>query len=463
MRTALGPGWELSLRDGRARILRRRDGVAVAALSAGDAAALMLMDGRRDLKEIALILETAGQARAERTLAGLVARLEPLLVDGRPRSPHEGVDDLDAIRTPSPEDGFRFLPGPRTLQWWVTRYCPRSCTYCYAHPLRGSAAPDATIQRARLAEIFAEAAELGARTLMVTGGEPLLRSDLPEVLGDAVAAGLEPALTTKHPISPALAARFAAAGVTGLSLSLDSLDPDHNRRLVGDRRHADGVRRSTANLRAAGIAFGIQAVATRETEGDLDDLAAFTAEVGAQVLLVSAFVPPPPLPAGPPASAPAGAPTPPYRPRLAETVQRLAERFAPLRVELFEPTSPDDPGRAYCDIGITRLFFLPDGRVHRCYRLLFDETLVGADLTTASVAEAWHDAGFSSLLSPPRRAYAGSECGSCRRFEACHRDGRCIYRAVLDHGTHAARDRDCGGPFVAAGTEEIYQERSGGT
>ncbi len=155
------------------------------------------------------------------------------------------------------------------------------------------------------------------------------------------------------------------------------------------------------------------------------------------------------LPVPPPAGRAADLPSVPGHRRLAERVRRLAELFAPMRVELFEPTSPDDCDRAYCDIGISRLFFLPDGRVHRCYRLLSDEALAGPDLESTSLAEAWHDRRFSELISPPRSAYSDSECGRCRRFGDCHRNGRCIYRSLLDHGAYAARDRDCGGPFPA--------------
>jgi radical SAM protein with 4Fe4S-binding SPASM domain len=443
MKPALGPQWKVSLGDGRARVIRKTDGIPVAALSAGDAAVLGLMNGKRDLTILAQILVQAGGAKAADALDHLVTRLGPLLVDSLDRELLFDHQDLETVVFPDPDEGFRTLPGPRTLQWLVTRYCPRKCRYCYAAPLHGSTAPDATLARDRLRELFAEAVELGAHTLMVTGGEPLLRPDLPEVLGDAIAAGIAPTLTTKYPITRPLAERLANAGLRGIGLSLDSLDPDQNQRLIGQRDYADCVRRSIANLRKAGIAYGIQAVATRSTLSGLAALSRFCAGGGAQVLLVSAF-----QTTGLNARQSGGdALLPVDRQQLTERIDSLAAQFSPLRIELFEPYRASEADHAHCEIGISKLFFLPDGRIHRCYRLASDQSFAGPDLSTASLASCWYDAGFAAALSPPRSAYAGTQCHGCEQFDDCRRKGRCVFRALLNHGVHAAKDRDCNGPF----------------
>jgi hypothetical protein len=133
------------------------------------------------------------------------ARFLPLLAPGRGIAAPTEFQDLATVVTPDPKKRLRELPGPKVLHWWVTRYCPRKCVYCYAEPLHGGSADDAAIARSELARIFAEAATLGAEHLVIAGAEPLLRSDLPEVMGDAIKHGLTPFLTTKHPISQQLA------------------------------------------------------------------------------------------------------------------------------------------------------------------------------------------------------------------------------------------------------------------
>jgi MoaA/NifB/PqqE/SkfB family radical SAM enzyme len=99
---------------------------------------------------------------------------------------------------------------------------------------------------------------------------------------------------------------------------------------------------------------------------------------------------------------------------------------------------------------MTKMFFLPDGVVHRCYKLTDDGELKGKDLRKHSVAAAWHDPDFGQKISPPRTLYAASNCGNCGHFDNCHDEGRCIYQATFTNGNYFAPDRDCDGPFPAA-------------
>jgi MoaA/NifB/PqqE/SkfB family radical SAM enzyme len=97
---------------------------------------------------------------------------------------------------------------------------------------------------------------------------------------------------------------------------------------------------------------------------------------------------------------------------------------------------------------MTKLFFLPDGVVHRCYKLVDDLTLCGKDLKRTSLAEAWHDPGFASVISPPLPRYKESTCGTCGRFGDCHSEGRCVYESSIANGTYFGKDRSCEGPFT---------------
>jgi hypothetical protein len=56
--------------------------------------------------------------------------------------------------------------------------------------------------------------------------------------------------------------------------------------------------------------------------------------------------------------------------------------------EAKDKTRPDAYDELHCDIGGTKLFFTPSGRVHRCYKLTEDETLFGLDLSVHSIAVA---------------------------------------------------------------------------
>lgn len=132
----------------------------------------------------------------------------------------------------------------------LTDRCNLRCTYCM--PPEGlDWMPDEQLltneELVRLVRIGVE--RLGIRTVRLTGGEPLLRQDLTEII--AAIAELSPrptiALTTNGIGLATRAARLRAAGLDRINVSLDTLDPDRFRRLTRRKRHADVL----AGIRAA--------------------------------------------------------------------------------------------------------------------------------------------------------------------------------------------------------------------
>lgn len=443
MKPALASAWELQIRNGKAYVHRRHDDQPVAALNPAEAILFGLIDGSRSWAALRDILVQAVGPRGLRLVSSVETRLRPLFVYGQRRTPNYSLDALGSVATPDSAEGLRPLPGPRVLHWWVTRYCPRRCVYCFARPIFGGKSIDAEITRDQLKQVFEEAVSLGTENLLVAGAEPFLREDLPEVMGDALAVGITPLVTTKFPISRALAERLANAGVRHISLSVDTLDKEESFALIGSRDYPVQVCHSVDNLNRAGVRFSIQTVVTRLNPISLRAVAAFAADRGAKLLQVVPFGS---------VSWPIGHLSNEqmileHSNEVDKEVELLSRRFASLKIEKFEELGTGNRSDYQCDIGMTKLFFLPDGVVHRCYKLTHDDRLRGKDLRQVSVAQAWHDPDFANIISPPQENYAGSSCHRCARFASCHADGRCIYRAFVDHGHYEAMDRSCSGPF----------------
>jgi radical SAM protein with 4Fe4S-binding SPASM domain len=437
------PCFELVVQHRRACVERRADRRIVGILGRLDAIVLKLLADGRSVDDVGQLLAGSIDDDARPIVQKVHGRFASLLKPGCGIAAPIALEDLGRVDASPSNGGVRDMPGPKVLQWAVTRFCPRRCVYCYAEPEFGGVASDASLTRAELVRIFREAVELGAEHLLAAGAEPFLRDDLPEVLGDAIACGLTPNITTKHPIGPQLAARLAAARVRHVSLSLDSLSPQTSLMLIGTSSYPDQVRRSAAHLHAAGVEFSIQAVATPFNLSDLEAVVRFAADAGAIVVQVVPFEDV----RRPIAALDNDAMTVPDVPWLADLVEQASARYPHLRCELFDKLGAGARAEFQCDIGATKLFFLPNGIVHRCYKLVDDETLMGKDLREVSVAEAWHDPAFGTKISPPRDLYAGSTCGACSRFDACHADGRCIFQAKMTHQTYYAPDRVCDGPF----------------
>jgi cyclic pyranopterin phosphate synthase len=100
------------------------------------------------------------------------------------------------------------------------------------------------------------AAALGVRKLRVTGGEPLLRPNLADLVGDLSSIeGIEDvALTTNGVLLAKHATELKAAGLSRVTVSLDSLDPEVFARLSGGFGGVEEVLEGIAHARRAGLA-----------------------------------------------------------------------------------------------------------------------------------------------------------------------------------------------------------------
>lgn len=438
-RFSLRPGFKLQLHGQRAYVVRAHDGARLAALTGSEAVFVHLMDGQRSATEL---IALASAALGDTTALGvqqLLHRLAPLLHEGPARRSSLSVHELSCALPPDPLEGIRLLPGPRVLHWHVTQYCPRRCAYCYAEPLHGSAAPDATVALEVMRRVFEEAADLGARQLLLSGAEPLLRADLPDAIEAAIGCGLDILLTTKYPVSAELARRLAHAGLTHLSLSLDTLDAAQNHTLIGSSRYADQTAASMKHLLDAGVRFSVQCVVTPINVNAVEALAVFAEQQGATVMQLVPYKDVR-SPIGQLQNAQLRLPDDAMVDRLCD---KLAGLCSGMRIERFREAV--DTGAFHCDIGQTKMLILPDGVVHRCYKLTSDAALRGRDLKVASVAQAWHDPQFVDTILPHMGLYSEAPCGACGSKPSCDRSGRCIYDAYAHHGRYAAPDRPCHG------------------
>ena len=114
----------------------------------------------------------------------------------------------------------------------VTQRCNLRCVYCHAE---GERTPEAEIPLADIREILRVAASLGIRSVKFTGGEPLVRDDILDIVR-AVPEGLESSMTTNGILLGRYALDLKEAGLTRINVSLDSLDPACYREITGHDR-----------------------------------------------------------------------------------------------------------------------------------------------------------------------------------------------------------------------------------
>jgi len=147
----------------------------------------------------------------------------------------------------------------RDLRVSVIDRCNFRCPYCMPED---QFADDAVFlsknERLRFEEIERIARAfvgLGVRKLRLTGGEPLLRRDLPELVRmlRAIPGVDDLALTTNGVLLPRFAAALREAGLMRLTVSLDTLDPETFRKLSGGRGEVGEVLAGIAAAESAGF------------------------------------------------------------------------------------------------------------------------------------------------------------------------------------------------------------------
>lgn len=175
----------------------------------------------------------------------------------------------------------------------VTERCNFRCVYCM--PAGGvELAPRAELLSfEEIARVVSVGADLGLAKIRLTGGEPTVRRDLPELVAklSATRGVREIAMTTNAARLFELAQPLKKAGLNRINISLDTLRPDRSRELTR-RDHLPVVLRGVDAALAAGFApLKFNAVVLRGINDDeLCDLVSFAHERNAQMRFIE-FMP----------------------------------------------------------------------------------------------------------------------------------------------------------------------------
>lgn len=164
----------------------------------------------------------------------------------------------------------------RKLRLSLTDRCNLRCAYCMPeHPQWLPRSELLTLEElAELARLFVE--RLGITHVRLTGGEPTLRRDLPQLVAALQrlrASGLQRlSMTTNATRLTELAAPLRAAGLDDLNISIDARDPVRFEQLT--RGPLQPVLDGIAAARHAGLPFKLNAVVIRDyNDGEIESLA----------------------------------------------------------------------------------------------------------------------------------------------------------------------------------------------
>lgn len=156
--------------------------------------------------------------------------------------------------------------------WNVGRRCNLRCVHCYSHSK--DQAYGGELDTAAGLRLIDDLGAFGAPVMLFSGGEPLMRPDLFELIGRAVSRKMRAVVSTNGTlITPDIAARLKDAGLSYVGISLDGLEPmnDRFRGMPGAFQNAlAGVRNCLAKGVKVGLRFTMTRMNYRDVAGILD-------------------------------------------------------------------------------------------------------------------------------------------------------------------------------------------------
>jgi pyrroloquinoline quinone biosynthesis protein E len=328
------------------------------------------------------------------------------------------------------------IPPPLGLLAELTHRCPLQCPYC-SNPLDLVRA-ERELSAKDWAALFDQAAALGVLHVHLSGGEPMARADIVEIVGHAARAGLYTNLITSGvTLDRDKTARLQDAGLDHVQISVQGAAADGADRVAGMQGAAAKKRAAMAHVKAAGLALTLNAPLHRgncDQAGALIDLAL---DAGAERIELAhiqyygwglanraSLLP---------ALSQIGAVT-----AVVEAARpRLAGRLV---IDYVVPDYYAERPKA-CMGGWGRqvMVVTPDGRALPCHAADGLPGLVFENVRTRSLAEIWRE-------GPAFAAYRGTgwmpdPCASCDRREIDW--GGCRCQAFALTGDAAATDPAC--------------------
>ncbi|MFB6092547.1 MAG: TIGR04347 family pseudo-SAM/SPASM protein [Haloquadratum sp.] len=162
--------------------------------------------------------------------------------------------------------------------WNVTRRCNLYCQHCYAGADLDAAPGELTTAEGK--QLLDELADYGVPVVLFSGGEPLVRDDLEELVAYASDVGIRPVLSTNGTLAtPERAAALRDAGLKYAGVSVDGM-PERNDAFRGEEGAFDAAVRGIENFLDAGMKTGLRYTITEKNAPDMESVVDLLSEVG---------------------------------------------------------------------------------------------------------------------------------------------------------------------------------------
>ncbi len=321
------------------------------------------------------------------------------------------------------------------ISWNTTNACNMYCDHCY-RDAGCKAEEELSTEEAKT--LLNQIAKAGFKIMIFSGGEPLMRPDIIELVEHAVSVGLRPVFGTNGTlITEEMAHRLKKAGTMGMGISLDSLDKEKHNQFRKFPNAWEGAVQGMRNCKKAGLAFQIHTTVMDWNQHELEAITDFAVAEGAVAHHIFFLVP---------TGRGANIEEESLRAKAYEDViERIMKKQQEVPIEL-KPTCAPQFMRIAAQMGMKMRFgrgclagtsyciISPRGQVQPCAYL----NIPLGDVRETPFDEIWKN---NEVLNRLRTLDYKGGCGTCEYKRAC---GGCRARAAYYHdGDYMAEEPWC--------------------
>lgn len=175
--------------------------------------------------------------------------------------------------------GERFVP--LVMSWNVTRKCNLKCSHCYINAAKEELRDELTTAEGK--NLMDQISEVSRPLLVLSGGEPLLRPDIYELIRYGAGKGFKMGLGSNGSLLNYTAAKkLAEAGVKTVSISLDSSVPEKHDEFRGVQGSWQNAINAIKALRQNGVLVQVNTTVTQQNHSEIDEIMSLTEKLGVE-------------------------------------------------------------------------------------------------------------------------------------------------------------------------------------
>ncbi len=186
------------------------------------------------------------------------------------------VEPSDALRygrmsSKLPSHLLQFSSDKRPVVVWnITRRCNLKCIHCYAHAKDIASDRDLSFSEGK--HLIDDLSGFGVPVILFSGGEPLVRKDIPELVAYAVKKGMRAVLSTNGTlITPQIAENLKDIGLSYVGISLDGMEAI-NDRFRGVQGAFVSALKGIENCKNAGIRVGLRFTINKQNADQIPEM-----------------------------------------------------------------------------------------------------------------------------------------------------------------------------------------------